>query len=754
MALVLVPPQIAIHKESGLVVRGGTGSVYAETDPVFTTPLQAKRADGTNAPSPNSGPQGLIPAFWVDIPEDHAGVFWKAGDTTIWLATREGYRGPKGEKGDIGNEGPYGGTQVTDPQVASFVADSARETRAAVKDAAAEVAKDALNPAGKPVAFEQFPIAASGVEQFNSAAIAQDTITTAPNGDIYAVYWDANREPRLAVKANTSEVWATVSLAGIRGNPLRSPVMVDSHNNIVVAVDGAGYIHISGNHHAHRLRYIRSAAPYDVNNWVVPTTETPSLMIGADEDRVTYPQFVRLADGDLFFTYRNGESGNGDQFINRWDTTTRTWSRVCQLFKGTAPVSPDQSAYISRVCRDKTTGRLHIFYMWREVGEPPINTDLSYIYSDDDGVTWRNIAGTAQTLPIQPGNTATIVIAGDPGKLTNQAGACVDSNGRPHTLNWIGPASGSRELWHTYWDGSAWQTRAIADEGLYISRPTAYATDDGKVYALYKSNARPHAQRCYPDIGEPVLLFNHNQSSWEPSYDAHAPANVLRMMVAPSNKALSTFSSTYAGVLSVDMGEVDALPESLVVARPESAPVVPPITATASVAGGSPMVSGRFYAPSGPRVTTGTAQMASGEFRGVFFTPGKSGTITSLSVQIQDVLGSTSTCTFQVFTIDGEYINGSAPFDTATSGIKTASVFVPVNAAQTYVVGVLNEGGLSPRFTWIEGTHDGRLGSGSAASAFSNTLAGVGTSGLSRPLPATIAINGTARAPLVVAGIQ
>lgn len=108
MALVLVPPQIAIHKESGLVVRGGTGSVYAETDPGFVSPLQAKRADGTNAPTPNSNSQGLIPEFWIDIPETAAGVFWKSGDTAIWLATREGYRGPKGEKGDTGNTGATG----------------------------------------------------------------------------------------------------------------------------------------------------------------------------------------------------------------------------------------------------------------------------------------------------------------------------------------------------------------------------------------------------------------------------------------------------------------------------------------------------------------------------------------------------------------------------------------------------------------------------------------------------------------------
>ena len=35
-----------------------------------------------------------------------------------------------------------------------------------------------------------------------------------------------------------------------------------------------------------------------------------------------------LPDGDLLFLFREGSSGNGDTFLNRYDTATRTWDNV------------------------------------------------------------------------------------------------------------------------------------------------------------------------------------------------------------------------------------------------------------------------------------------------------------------------------------------------------------------------------------------------------------------------------------------
>ena len=196
MALVLVPPQIAIHKESGLVVRGGTGSVYAETDPGFTTPLQAKRADGTNAPTPNSNSQGLVPEFWVDVPETAAGVYWKSGETAIWLASREGYRGPKGEKGDTGNtgatgsKGDKGDTGDTGPQGLPGTNAVPADTAVAgyINTAGTSATKTALNNAFAEVVALPAPNGTDDTAAINALLTAPSTVYRRFRGKPGAVY--------------------------------------------------------------------------------------------------------------------------------------------------------------------------------------------------------------------------------------------------------------------------------------------------------------------------------------------------------------------------------------------------------------------------------------------------------------------------------------------------------------------------------------------------------------------------------------
>ena len=53
-----------------------------------------------------------------------------------------------------------------------------------------------------------------------------------------------------------------------------------------------------------------------------------ALIIGSNEDKVTYPQFFNLPDGRLLFLYRDGSSGNGNLTINRNDPATQAWQRL------------------------------------------------------------------------------------------------------------------------------------------------------------------------------------------------------------------------------------------------------------------------------------------------------------------------------------------------------------------------------------------------------------------------------------------
>src|SRR5206468_322385 len=105
--------------------------------------------------------------------------------------------------------------------------------------------------------------------------------------------------------------------------PLPMTTGWDSHNSLTMAVDDDGYLHLSGNMHCVPLIYFRTAQPYDIG-----TFERVSSMVGRDEQRCTYPVFLRGPGNALLFTYRTGSSGNGNQIYNVYDHAARTWRRL------------------------------------------------------------------------------------------------------------------------------------------------------------------------------------------------------------------------------------------------------------------------------------------------------------------------------------------------------------------------------------------------------------------------------------------
>ncbi len=84
----------------------------------------------------------------------------------------------------------------------------------------------------------------------------------------------------------------------------------DSHNTLQVVVPADGTLHVAGNFHAEPLFYANGVAK-DLS------TLKPAKMIGREENRATYPRFLRGPSGELLFLYRNGGSGDGKWFANR-----------------------------------------------------------------------------------------------------------------------------------------------------------------------------------------------------------------------------------------------------------------------------------------------------------------------------------------------------------------------------------------------------------------------------------------------------
>lgn len=298
------------------------------------------------------------------------------------------------------------------------------------------------------------------------------------------------------------------------------------------------------------------------------------------ESGVTYPQFIPLPGGDLLYKFREGGSGNGDNYLNRYSVATKTWTNVHRSGSAQAPFikgtgwTPNYNAYWQMPVLDRLN-RLHLVWTWRYNDDSPAgetgyqtNHDFDYAWSPDFGVTWRRSDGREYVLPInergENGNTNSIaekILAIPEGwSLINQAGLCVDDLDRPVIASWWAPGTGTNNYRRQYlvaFAGSngVWQTRQISQRTIDppgtkhpeadvrdLGRPVIVCDRAGRLIVLYRDNegsngltiayTLPRAVDPERLLWTTVDLTNESAGSYEPVMDLErwARDNVLHIM--------------------------------------------------------------------------------------------------------------------------------------------------------------------------------------------------------------------------------
>jgi hypothetical protein len=174
----------------------------------------------------------------------------------------------------------------------------------------------------------------AGSSAINAVAFICSGLTTVSNQQFLAYYGRHQTDPSYAFN-NTiwiarrtlgSNVWEVFRTAFTANN------ITDGHDVVVFGIDGGNYLHMSWGMHDENLHYAVSTAPVTGSQ---PITFGPELhtMTGT-ETSVTYPQFLPLPNGDLFFLYRVGSSGSGNTWLNHWSPASQTWTNV-NLIGGT-----------------------------------------------------------------------------------------------------------------------------------------------------------------------------------------------------------------------------------------------------------------------------------------------------------------------------------------------------------------------------------------------------------------------------------
>nr|WP_303657387.1 BNR repeat-containing protein [Asticcacaulis aquaticus] len=270
---------------------------------------------------------------------------------------------------------------------------------------------------------------------------------TASKTHLYVAYYDANRQLTVAQRPlNNPAHWVYHKVDTWLG--------WDSHNLIALAVDNAGAVHVAANMHVDPLTYFRSDPGGDVRT----LKRVPVLVNAAREQAMTYPIFLKNAEGRLILKYRDGSSGRGNEIYTIYDEAMQSWRALTD-----APLVDGEgrmNAYFMGPVQG-ADGYFHIAWVWRDSPQAETNHDLSYARSRDL-IHWERADGTPLPLPIRL-KDAEIV---DPvpvkgGMINNNTIIGFDDRGRVMITYHKYDAVGNTQIWVARYD-KGWKTAQVS----------------------------------------------------------------------------------------------------------------------------------------------------------------------------------------------------------------------------------------------------------------------------------------------------
>jgi hypothetical protein len=354
----------------------------------------------------------------------------------------------------------------------------------------------------------------------NTVKFRKNALTSFKNFQFIA-YYDADGTLVLGKRKLNSTHWQTTKTV-YKGN------VKDAHNSISIAVDGDGYLHISWDHHDTKLRYAKSKLPLSLD------LGDEESMTGISEQKVTYPEFYNLPNGNLLFFYRSGSSGRGNMVINSYNLKDKKWSQLqTNLLNG----ENNRSAYWQ--AKVDQQGVIHLSWVWRESWDVSTNHDLCYARSKDGGITWEKSNGEKYTLPITVASAEIAWKIPQKSSLINQTSMTTDAKGNPYIASYWSENT-IPQFQIVYLENGIWKktNTAFRNTSFYlggggtkqipISRPDVLIKEKGKnryLYLLFRDKERDNKiALAYTNLDKDNAwkvkdLSTTTVGEWEPNYD-------------------------------------------------------------------------------------------------------------------------------------------------------------------------------------------------------------------------------------------
>lgn len=366
----------------------------------------------------------------------------------------------------------------------------------------------------------------------NTTVFRNNSLVTHGNTQFIA-YYDADEYLTLGKRELGTSAWQW-KRSQYKGN------CADAHNIISLMADGEGYLHLSFDHHGNPLKYCRSTAPGSLELGEM------SAMTGIDENNVTYPEFYRLATGDLLFVYRSGSSGRGNLVMNRYSVQTKQWE---QLHKVLIDGENKRNAYWQLYVDE--AGTIHLSWVWRETWLVETNHDLCYARSKDGGITWEKSNGEKYTLPLNAANAEYACHIPQNSELINQTSMTADKSGNPYIATyWRNRESKIPQYRLVRFDGQKWIQQQVSNrtspfslsgggtKAIPMSRPRlVIKQENGKCQAYYIFRDEERGSKVSMAFSDDVAndkwtysdLTDFSVEAWEPSHDTELWKNQQKL---------------------------------------------------------------------------------------------------------------------------------------------------------------------------------------------------------------------------------
>jgi len=352
----------------------------------------------------------------------------------------------------------------------------------------------------------------------NTVVFRKNSIVSYKNFQ-FTSYYDSVGNVILAKRKLDSNNWE-IKKTPYRGNN------TDAHNSISIIIDGKGFLHIAWDHHNSKLRYAKSVTPYSLE------LGRELSMIGRNENKVTYPEFYMLNNGDLLFLHRDGASGRGNLILNQYDIQTQKWERIHNnLIDGQG----QRNAYW-QACIDKL-GVFHLSWVWREEGDVATNHDMIYAKSLDGGKTWLSSKNDNYTIPMNISNTKPIQLIPQKSELINSTSMTADDKGNPYIATyWRAQNSTVPQYQLIYLKDNEWKVQQVSKrktpfslsgvgtKKIPISRPQV-VVNKKTVSVIFRDEERGNKisvatnKNINDEVWNIIDINNDDVGQWEPSYD-------------------------------------------------------------------------------------------------------------------------------------------------------------------------------------------------------------------------------------------